>query len=331
MFAYLLEEVQARVSLDETQAGAVAIALGEWSDRAAMKGQGKGQGQGKGNGQGQGYAKGQGSGNGQGQGQCCGRTHHSGCRGKHTGAQGKGRGGVGMHGSNRLVLNFIADVAPGLETATLADMSQFLADDRAQHVTSQESQIDPGCLARVEELGVTDAQLESLKKARKEQWDATRELRGKFLSGKISEDVMIQTATGMQTSMSARVKDILTDEQFAQWTQMRKEKGQKMAARRIDKVEQQTRQQATWLSRVVGLTVEQQSQLDNILYAKVPEKQDALRSLRDGNSSSMDTWQKMFEIRSAEKNEIKKILKKDQIERLEAVTPLMPRGRNAIR
>jgi hypothetical protein len=85
-----------------------------------------------------------------------------------------------------------------------------------------------------------------------------------------------------------------------------------------------------WLTSVLSLDDEQQEQVTSILEAGLPRQREILEEQRDGKLSRDEAWEKLHSIRDANSEAIRKVLTEPQRERLEAVQPLLPRGRHAV-
>jgi hypothetical protein len=317
-----LEEIQTAVILDTAQTRVVSSALDDWNRRAEKSWRG---GRGMGRGPRDGSGMGSGKGSGMGMGHHDNRRHGEGRRGG-----GEGFGDDALHGVGyRQALQFVADVAPSLDNEQLASLSRFLADRRAGAMADRNGGGVPG-MRGMNRLDLSAEQEKALDAMRERHWAAMREVREGFLAGQVEEASMVQTVKAMRTAMEDSVATILNEEQFAQWKKMRDEMSSRMAEQHMKRLGNGVPMHVDWLTNVLTLNDEQQEQVTAILEAGLPRQREILEEQRDGKLSRDEAWEKLHSVRDANAESIRKVLTEQQRERLEAVQPLLPRGRHAV-
>ncbi|MDH3215000.1 MAG: hypothetical protein OEN01_01760 [Candidatus Krumholzibacteria bacterium] len=232
---------------------------------------------------------------------------------------------------HRPMMDFVAMVAPSLDSGQLKDLAQFLVQHRERHRSrlggetgERHGGFDDGRIA--EELGLTVEQREAMTALRKETHDAAREIHQKFRNGNITKAELNQALVELHAKARQRLGEILTEEQLARFEEWRRERMKQRIERQLKHLGRRLEERVQWLTKVLGLTDDQSQQVTTVLETSIAERKTVLELLRDGDITREEVHTQMLDIREATMEALGQILTEEQAERLDAVRLLQPRG-----
>jgi hypothetical protein len=229
--------------------------------------------------------------------------------------------------------DFVAAVAPSLDTEQLEKLVVFLADHRDRQMAQRRELMKErkGKRGRGfdggEALGLDEEQKAALAAAREETRAAMRELHEEFRNGEISEEEMFEQASALHDAMREKLADILTEEQLAKWTERREARMTRMLERRLEHLGDNVDRRVEFLTAVLGLSGEVSAQLRAALEAAIPQERAILESLREGTITRTEAREKTRALRAATHEAMEALFIGEQLDRLAALEPIMRRGR----
>ena len=152
--------------------------------------------------------------------------------------------------------------------------------------------------------------------------DELRDLRAAVQAGKFdSADARVQ-ARDIRTDLEREVKRILTPQQFDQMQKIRQERMKHRIDRRLENLGRESGRRIEFLTRVLGLSDSQASQIKEIAQSSLSDRRHVLEQLRDGKIEDAQAADQMRQIREQEISRVRELLNPDQKERFEALRKL---------
>ena len=248
------------------------------------------------------------------------------------------RGAEGMRGPgqghNALMMEFVADVAPDLDTAQLASLVSFISDHQESRMEKmwqkREGRRGMGRHGggHLSALDLTGEQQAAMKEAREATRNAMRALHDQLRDGAITEDELRAQKQAVRDAMHETIAGILTEEQLAKLEEIRAERRTARLEQRLENLGSRIDQRLDFITRVLDLTEEQQLAIRGIMETSIEEKKAILESILAGDVTHDDGRTALHELRTKTRDAVKAELTDEQLERLEAVRALrMMRGR----
>lgn len=241
-----------------------------------------------------------------------------------------------------LMINFVARVAPSLETPELDSLVEFLVNHRRAGMNNHRegSNGQGGYQGRrpgghpdeshggpFAELGLTSNQVQALRNLRVEQLNGFHSLLEQFANDTITEEEFFEQAQALRQSNLALLSEILTEDQLATLEEMREERQTARINRKLENLTNGMDQRLDRLTLILELSDDQQNQIQSILETSLPGQEAILNGILNGEVDFEDGREQLTEIAQTNQIAVRALLTEAQLERLAAIHPLFPRMR----
>jgi Spy/CpxP family protein refolding chaperone len=177
-----------------------------------------------------------------------------------------------------------------------------------------------------EALGISGEQADRLRELRRSTGDEMRAVIASVRSGEMTVEAGIAGATRIAEAARAEAATILSPEQMAELEELKQERISRGIDRRLENLDDRLTRRGGFLSRVLALSPEQASRVEQLLLASIPERESLLRATRDGGSEPEMALLRGIQLERGLLEQIRGVLTEEQRARLDALADLLPLG-----
>lgn len=234
----------------------------------------------------------------------------------------------------RAGMAFLADVAPSLDNAQLADMVAFLSDFRDAHRRQARGEMrgGRGGFGRMEkqmaqDLGLSADQQKQMQQLHAEMRTQMRAHHEEMRDSDATPEERQADMKAFHDAQREKLAKILTPEQLEKHDALRTERRAERRERAMDRMEDHVSERTAWLAAVLGLSDEQKASVSDLLTKSMETRKAAMQQAIDENAPGPRmAWKQHAEQRDQTHQAIEALLTPQQKERFEIVNQLHDRG-----
>jgi hypothetical protein len=231
------------------------------------------------------------------------------------------------------IIGFLQSASQILTPDQFVIFARFLADRRdamrLQDGGHRGAFADGFLAGAARRLGLSRAQQKQLRSAAVEHFQKERALWAAWDQGSIEVDAARQQADSLAAAFRTDVQGILTPDQWTKVQDFRQAGLQRRLDQRLAHLGQNLDQQTAFLQRVLVLSADQTTQVQQILSTSVGPRRELLTRVRDG---SVPPEEMAIDLKQIEKDttaQIRALLTPEQIQRFDVLVRLLPPGPRA--
>jgi hypothetical protein len=174
------------------------------------------------------------------------------------------------------------------------------------------------------ELDLSDEQFEQAREALRASADSFHELRVAFVEGELTAEELRDQSTEIRIELEGQLQTILRQEQYERLQEILAEHRTKMAERLLSHLAERVDRRVSFLTRILDLSDTQAQEAKDILEGFLPQRQNLLEAIRDGEIEIEDALYEGYLIAEETAEELRRILTAEQLEHFEAIRILLP-------